>query len=167
MRSSVTILAALVPWLVQASPASAQDTPRPRGPAAAVVLERSLIEVTRRVEGSVVAIARYRLPGSLGKPERPGGSPGAADPDHPDFIPNEYGTGIVLSAPDDPSRRLVLTCFHVVRGGPVAGGGAAAGRDPRQRLHVRFANRRGCPARILAADPRSDLAIALKRRSGS
>jgi len=165
MRISVTIpvaIAVLVPWLIPGSPASAQDK---SGAAGLLQLERSLVEVTRRVEGSVVAIARYRLPGSdtnLNRPGRPaprrGGSANSVDPNHPDFIPNEYGTGIVVSDPGDPTRRLVLTCFHVVRGGPLAKP-SAAGQASRQRLHVRFANRRGCPARILAADPRSDLAV--------
>ena len=165
MRSSVTIpavVAALVPWLLYCSTASAQNQ---SGAAGLLRLERSLVEVTRRVEGSVVAIARYRLPGSNADPDRQGppaprqsGSANSVDPNHPDFIPNEYGTGIVVSDPSDPTRRLVLTCFHVVRGGPLARPSGAGGVS-RQRLHVRFANRRGCPARIFAADPRSDLAV--------
>ena len=157
MRNSVTLIAALVPWLVLTSPADAQDNATSGGGAIGVVrLERALVQVTRRVEGSVVAIARYRLPAS--GPDRPSPPPTTVDPDHPDFIPNEYGTGIVVAVPGDSTRRLILTCYHVVRGGPVAHP-AKLPRTDRQRLHVRFANRRGCPARILAADPRSDLAV--------
>ncbi len=151
MRSSVTIFAALVPFLIGHSAVSAQDTSVPAG---ALALERSLVQVTRRVEDSVVAIARYQVAGSTLSPNSTGVPPPTVDPDHPDFIPNEYGTGIVVSDPDDATRRLVLTCFHVVTGPPVA-----AGRNPTHKLHVRFSNRRGCPAKILAADPRSDLAI--------
>ena len=157
MRSSVTFILALVPWLFLTSPGLAQDNATSSGVAAGVMsLERALVQVTRRVESSVVAIARYRSPTT--GPEQPPARPTPLDPDHPDFIPNEYGTGIVVSVPGDPTRRLVLTCYHVVRGGPVARP-AELPRADGQRLHVRFANRRGCPARILAADPRSDLAV--------
>ena len=150
MRSSVTILAALVPFQIGPSPVLAQDAPVPAG---ALALERSLVQVVRRVEDSVVAIARYQVAGSPPSPN-PSDVPPTVDPDHPDFIPNEYGTGIVVSDPGDTTRRLILTCFHVVTGPPVA-----AGQNPTHKLHVRFSNRRGCPAKILAADPRSDLAI--------
>ena len=150
MRSSVTILAALVPFLIGPSPVLAQDAPVPAG---ALALERSLVQVARRVEDSVVAIARYQVASTPPSPN-PSDVPPTVDPDHPDFIPNEYGTGIVVSDPGDTTRRLILTCFHVVTGPPVA-----AGQNPTHKLHVRFSNRRGCPAMILAADPRSDLAI--------
>ncbi len=159
MRSSVIFLSILLSWVTSPVSGTAQE----RGTTAGLLsLQQTLVRIARRVEPSVVAIARYRLAGDDTTP----------DPDHPDFIPSEYGTGIVVESPAAPDRRLILTCFHVVRGGPVTRRAGADNRRPsrlppsgksvpvgEERLHVRFSNRRGCPARVLAADPRSDLAI--------
>ena len=104
MRSSVTIpavVAALVPWLLYCSTASAQNQNQNQSAAAGLLrLERSLVEVTRRVEGSVVAIARYRLPGSNADPDRQG--PPA---------PRQSGQGLPSTLPPCwPSPRR-LSCF--------------------------------------------------------
>jgi serine protease Do len=52
---------------------------------------------------------------------------------------------------------LILTNYHVVKGGPVFG--QPQPEDAEVRLYVRFADRSGCDAQIFAADPRSDLAV--------
>lgn len=81
----------------------------------------------------------------------------AAEPEHPDFVPNEFGSGIIIQGPDARNERLILTNYHVVKGGPVFG--QPQPEQGQVRLYVRFANRHGCQAAIFAADPRSDLAV--------
>ncbi len=57
---------------------------------------------------------------------------------------------------DEPTaERVVLTMYHLVRGGPVVGKEAPTDRQ----LRVRLPGRQICDAKILAADPRSDLAV--------
>lgn len=158
--------AALLVVAVTATPAACQPATSPEG---LLGLEQVLVKVTARVEPSVVAIARYRLSSDVrldaaGAPRRPlfPRAPDPKTPGHPDFIPNEYGTGLLVVAPGKPDRHLVLTCYHVVRGGlPGVSPDrkSPAAKPPPDRLHVRFSSRRGCAARIFAADPRSDLAV--------
>ncbi|MFP6769864.1 MAG: trypsin-like peptidase domain-containing protein [Planctomycetaceae bacterium] len=169
MRSSVILLSTLLSWVTLSVSGTAQERPAAAG---LLSLQQSLVRVAARFEPSVVAIARYRIAGNNTTPDGPNGRL-FPDPDHPDFIPSEYGTGIVVGSPTSPDRRLILTCFHVVRGGLISRSSGTSARRPSrlsppggsappavgERLHVRFSNRRGCPARILAADPRSDLAI--------
>ncbi len=62
------------------------------------------------------------------------------DLSNPDPLPESYGSGVVVEA-----SGLILTHFHVVRDAT--------------KVYVRFSNRRGSYADILAADGRSDLAV--------
>jgi len=119
------------------------------GRAAAAAMEKALVEVIAGAERSVVAIARVRK-------ERPGETfsfefrpdpfdrttvtPTAPEPTDPDFIPNQYGTGVVVGR-----RGLILTAYHVL------------GED--SEYYVRTADRKVYRARIKGADPRSDLAV--------
>ncbi|MHC4176628.1 MAG: S1C family serine protease, partial [Planctomycetota bacterium] len=119
------------------------------GRAAAGAMEQVLVDVIAGAEESVVAIARVRK-------ERPGETfsfeprPDAFDrpmvtttdpqPTDPDFIPSEYGTGVVVGR-----RGLILTAYHVL------------GED--SEYYVRTHDRKVYPAWIKAADPRSDLAV--------
>ncbi len=73
------------------------------------------------------------------------------DPVDPQFAPSEFGAGVVID-----SAGLILTNYHVVQG--VASVGTPGG-DGTPRLFVRFSDRRVEEGRILAADPRSDLAV--------
>lgn len=66
------------------------------------------------------------------------------DPDSQAFRPNVFGSGVVVERPG-----LVLTCYHVIR---------PALQEGRFEILVRDATGRKHEARILAADPRSDLA---------
>ena len=131
-------------------------------------LERQVVSLIERTEPSVVGVSRGRsgpafaisdavdpfgpLPDRGGRfrlPPRSGG---------PDFLPDRFGAGVVVA--DRRGQRFVLTTAHLVRGGPSAGSPAAAGDgDAAPRLRLRFRNGRGCGATILAADPRSDLAV--------
>ena len=86
---------------------AACSTPRnrPRALDAAAAMEKVLVDVIARSEKSVVAIARVRKeqpgetfqlefrPDPFGRRPTPLAPP---QPTDPDFIPNEYGTGVVV-----------------------------------------------------------------------
>jgi serine protease Do len=123
-------------------------------------VEDQLVKVIGSAESSVVALgilkrdpAPVRVDGfGLEIPARP------ADELNPEFIPNEFGSGVLVTAGNslEPNaERLVLTAYHLVRGGPVVGKDAPTDRV----LRVRLPGRQICEAKILAADPRSDLAV--------
>lgn len=131
-------------------------------PAAGLIaMEQTFVRIIEDVENSVVAIARFKLP--LRQEPRIRLNPFRAD-DRPsrsgdpgfDMVPNQFGAGIVIAGGPRKNERFILTNYHVVKGGPIAGQEDVAGTD---RLYVRFADRRGFDASIVAADPRSDLAV--------
>jgi serine protease Do len=134
----------------------------------AAALERAFVQVIAQTEKSVVSIARIRLSESQ-QARNPGEfnpfgfdlratDPGQDrnDPESPDFVPNEFGTGIIVAPDGRPDDRAILTNYHVVRGGPADGAGPPTGDS---RLYVWIAGGKSCEARIFAADPRSDLAV--------
>jgi serine protease Do len=127
-----------------------------QGLAVAASLERTFIDVIHRVEPSVVSIARVRASSGLGHFSAleidPENRPDSDRPENPDFVPNEFGAGVVIVPPGNSGQRFILTNYHVVHGGPSAKGGDS-------QLYVRFSDRRGYYAQIVAADPRSDLAV--------
>jgi S1-C subfamily serine protease len=125
----------------------AQDPPS--GIEAVAAIEKVLVDVIARSEKSVVAIARVRKerpgetfqldlrPDPFGRRPAPLASP---QPGDPDFIPNEYGTGVVVDR-----RGLILTAYHVL------------GED--SDYYVTAADRNVYKASVKGADPRSDLAV--------
>lgn len=133
-------------WLSTGQRAVADE---PSGLALAAAIESSLVSAIAAGEKSVVAIARVRhigrdelsapefRPDPLGRLALGGGPPRPGDLD---FIPNEYGSGIVVD-----KRGLILTNYHLL------------GED--SDFFVTTADRRTYPARVVAADPRSDLAV--------
>jgi S1-C subfamily serine protease len=133
-----------------AFPASAQVTDA-AAPAVAQI-EQALVQAIERSERSVVSILRVRkqdapmgvragpfnafdrrnvLPAEPAPPENASG----------DF--GEYATGVIVDA-----RGLILTNYHVID----------AGSDEHQYF-VTTSERLTFPAQVLAADPRSDLAV--------
>jgi S1-C subfamily serine protease len=144
-RSSLPALLGLLS-LGLAVPARAQE---PSGLQAAAALEKVLEDSIARAERSVVAIARVRR-------EQPGEAiPSEFHPDafqrrppplapplptDPNFVPNEYGTGVVVDR-----HGLVLTAYHVL------------GED--SDYYVTTCERKVYRAWVKAADPRSDLAV--------
>ena len=115
----------------------------------AATVEKALVDAIARTEKSVVAIARVRkdLPGEAIRFEfRPDAFGRRSIPTVPtqptdrNFVPNEYGTGVVVDA-----RGLILTAYHVL------------GED--SDYFVTASDRKLYRAWIKAADPRSDLAV--------
>ena len=123
--------------------------PAATGLEAAAALERALTAAISAGEKSVVAIARVdrsnpedAAPIELrqnpfGTLQFPIGQPKPGDVD---FIADDYGTGVVIDR-----SGLIVTHYHVV--------------GPNSDLYVTTAARKVYPARIKAADPRSDLAV--------
>ena len=153
-----SVLVLLVSGLcLQPSPLAAQDA---QGIAAISSIERVFIEVIARVEPSIVSVARVRPapdpnqfnPLDLeieGRGDRNG-------PETPDFVPNEFGAGIIVAPLRGSQERFIITNYHVVRGGPAVG---ATSKPADNQVYVRFGDRRGYYAHIIAGDPRSDLAV--------
>ncbi|MFH1920032.1 MAG: trypsin-like peptidase domain-containing protein [Planctomycetota bacterium] len=115
----------------------------------ATAMEQVVVDAIARAERSVVAIARVEKPRAgetLNLEFRPDpfgerttlfGSPRPTDPD---FIPNEYGTGVVVDR-----QGLILTAYHVL------------GED--SDYYVTTHDRKVFLATVKGADPRSDLAV--------
>jgi len=97
---------------------------------AALALEAAVTNAVAKAERSVVAVAR--APKSPDAPDR------LVDPD---FVPSEYGTGVVVDR-----RGLILTCAHVL--------GDTAKND-----YAVWLGRRPFRATVKASDPYTDLAI--------
>jgi len=139
------LIGAVLGTLLAAS-ARGQDLPEP---ATVAALEGAVTAVIARTAPSVVAIARVRKekpgevfnlefrPDAFGRRLMP---PVAAAPTDPDFLPNEYGTGVVIDR-----QGLILTAYHVLA--------------PESDYYVTTHERKVYPAQIKAADPRSDLAV--------
>ncbi|WP_254513591.1 trypsin-like peptidase domain-containing protein [Anatilimnocola floriformis] len=119
----------------------------PSGLSAAAAMESLLVEAIAKAEKSVVAVARLRkstdsspsadLLEGLG----PEGADLLSDPTRPDFVPHDFGSGIVID-----SRGLILTTYHVV------------GDIPNSR-HLVWIGKKPYPATVKAADPWLDLAV--------
>ena len=142
----ITTLILFVSWGV---PLLAQELRS--GTEAAAAMEKVLVNVIARTEKSVVAIARVRKerPGETFqfefRPDAFGRRPAAlslAQPTDPDFIPNEYGAGVVVDR-----RGLILTACHLL--------------GEESDYYVTTHDRKVYKASIRAADPRSDLAVLM------
>ena len=126
-------------------------------------MQQGLVQAIEQAERSVVAIARVRKPGkgNAGLPGvedrlrqvAPVGPPGARgferpDPTSPEFIPNQYCTGVVVSR-----EGLILTTYHTLG-------------DPRQNDYYVWVRRRPYKVvgveraeKVMAGDPWTDLAV--------
>lgn len=118
-------LLGLFAWLVVGQSGSAQEV---TGLQAAVALENVLVEAIAANEKSVVAIVRGR-------------KAYANQLINPDYVPNEYGTGVVI----DPAG-LILTNFHVLG-------------EVEQSAYAVWLGGQAYRATIKGADPWSDLAV--------
>ncbi|WP_166827979.1 S1C family serine protease [Thalassoroseus pseudoceratinae] len=130
----------------------------------AIAFQESLVKLIADVEPAVVSIARVNpatryIPrenfNQFGPPNR--NQEARTDPLHPEFVPNEFGAGVLFTPQGENALapRLILTAYHVVKGSRVY----EQNRPGASELVVRFADRSVCHAAIVAADPRSDLAV--------
>lgn len=115
----------------------------------ATSMERAVVDAIARAERSVVAIARVKRadaegvltrefrPNPFGVQTPPSGS---SRPTDPDFLPNEYATGVVVGR-----HGLILTAYHVL--------------GEESDYYVTNADRKVFLATVKGADPRSDLAV--------
>jgi serine protease Do len=149
VRRLLVSSAALASGSIVFAQASVLRAQEPSGLQAAAAVENVLVEAIARGEKSVVAIARVDaeqsaeprgvevVPGPFGRLPRSRLSPSPGDPD---FIPDEFATGVVVDR-----RGLILTYYHVL--------------GLKSQHYVTTSERKVYPARIKAADPRSDLAV--------
>lgn len=138
--------------------------------AAARLLEQAFVDAVARAERSVVAIARIPAPpaarpGDVLDPFRRTGTP---DPTDPAFIPESFGSGVVIEHPERPDERFVLTTYHVAFGSLTP---SAEERSSGARLFVTLPDRtvvggnvvsgelKRVDGRIEAAHPYVDLAV--------
>lgn len=128
---------------------------QPSGLQFAAAIEQSLQSAIARAEKSVVAVARVRVhressdPLSLDFRPIPFGqqlSPSNNDPLDAEFVPSEYGTGVVID------RRLILTTCDVL-------GDLEGYEDQSVKAYVTGIDRKVRRATVEAADPRSNLAV--------
>lgn len=121
------------------------------GPLAA--LESQLLDVIAQAEPSVVSIARVPRAAPDGTASADG-----AGPFDSGFTPSEFGAGVIVpGAADDPDA-YVLTAAHVVWGRR-SWSGATVLPTESAIIAVRLASRHTLTAELVAADPRSDLAV--------
>jgi serine protease Do len=152
-------------------PPATAKTAEPSGLQVMAALEDVLVDVIARAEKSVVSIARVKKaepsellgrqfpPNLFRDPTEPSGQ--EDNPTNPDFIPNEFGTGVVV----DPAG-LILTNFHVLISPAEMTELRDANQDLGAVLRERFSyfvttvDRRPYEVlQVVAADPRSDLAV--------
>ncbi|HWB13782.1 MAG TPA: trypsin-like peptidase domain-containing protein [Pirellulales bacterium] len=108
-------------------------------------LERVVQRAIARAERSVVSLARRRRPPATSPSDwhfgRP--SPDTGNPWDPNFVPNEFATGVVIDA-----NGLVLTNNHVLGDEPA-----------NQEFFVRTIGRKQFEMKVKASDATSDLAV--------
>ena len=122
--------------------------PAPSPPPAAIdvatALETALADAIAKAEPSVVAIARERAENDVTTAIRGKNPAPPSDPFGPDTLTFDYGSGVVIG-----DKGEILTAFHVVKGA--------------SRIHIRSIGNPEFEAEIIAADPRSDLAVVMPR----
>jgi S1-C subfamily serine protease len=132
------------------APAVSAQEPSPL--AAALTVEKAVVEAVARAERSVVAIARFRkggeslTQGPLLLPQLVPG--GALERSTDDLVPNEFGTGVVIDR-----QGLILTAYHLLG-------------DPEKNTYKVWVARRPYTAisivaavEVKAGDPWTDLAV--------
>jgi S1-C subfamily serine protease len=120
-------------------------------------LESAVADAVAKAEPCVVAIARTKAERGAGTtavkgrnpepppaPEEVGNVPRLGFGDEPEEVVFDYGSGVVIG-----DEGQILTAFHVVRGA--------------KRIDVKAPGQKKFQAEIIAADPRSDLAVIVPR----
>ncbi|REK23547.1 MAG: PDZ domain-containing protein [Planctomycetota bacterium] len=152
-RSSIRFCFVLVLTLLLLAVALPVRAQEPGALAAAMAMEKLLIEAIERSQQSVVAIGifgqtgRRRYVGGFGR-ARSGPSP--PRPELAD-VPDRFGTGVAIG------ERLILTNHHVVLGDDEDASNQAG---PSWDTFIRVAgHQQWLLCKVKAADPRSDLAV--------
>jgi serine protease Do len=157
-RVIIALLALAAPRFSDGSPPQQEKPPSPLDVVSA--LETALSDAIARAEPSVVAIAREKdgksdlttavrgrmtpLTLTQDQPFVIGNAGFFDEMEGPDYIASDFGSGVVIG-----DKGEILTTFHVVKGA--------------SRLVVRAYGGKVFDAEILAADPRSDLAVIVPR----
>ncbi len=127
-------------------------------------IEQQFVDVIARCEGAVVSIARNKR--TVGDPRWRGNPLRRGRPvDRPidlTSLPAAFGSGVIIATEATGDGRFVLTNYHVLQ--PEADPHGTAAREP---VTVRLSNHRVVRAAVIAADPRSDLAVLRLDLSGS
>lgn len=136
LGKAIVVLAVVAPLGFSTTPTS--EAQEPSGLQFAMAMEQMLIDAIAKAENSVVAIARVRSEGLAGG--------GAREPTDPDFVPDEFGSGVVVDADG-----LILTNAHVL------------GFDPKKLRrdddYYVWLKKRPYRATVHAVDGERDLAI--------
>lgn len=150
-RRTWIVAVGILAWLAMAPIAPVRGQ-QPAPPDSALdlasALERTMTEVVARAEKSVVAIARVKDNSSeaLNREARPDPfgqrltPPVVPSPTDPDFVPNDYATGVVVDR-----RGLILTTYQTL--------------GENSTYYVTTHDHKTYRASIKGADPRSDLAV--------
>lgn len=123
----------------------------PSGLAVAMAMEQLLVDAIAKAERSVVAVARIRTDRlAAGAGPRPPFPIGAQplSPTDADFVPNEYGAGVVVGR-----EGHILTNYHLLG-------------DPQKSEYVVWSQGRPFTADIIAADRWYDLAVLSTNAKG-
>jgi len=160
MTSLVLSSCLLLAWSGPAQKGS--DTPAPAAADVVASLETAIADAIAKAEPSVVAISRHKAensqetlairgrkrPRALHEPSRPSAPFPGRIPRMPESVDISFdnGSGVVIG-----DKGQILTLYHVVKGA--------------RQLIVRAAGRQEFEAEIIAADPRSDLAVIVPAES--
>jgi S1-C subfamily serine protease len=141
MQNLVSLACVLLTWA---------DPPAPSPPTAPAMdlvtaMETVLADAIARAAPSVVAIAREKSEHEETTAIRGRNPEPPADPTDTERVSFDYGSGVVIGDGGE-----ILTAYHVVKWA--------------KRLLVWANDRQGFEAEIIAADPRSDLAVIVPRR---
>lgn len=119
------------------------------------LLENSMVSAVETAEPSVVSIARVPI-GNSGRNSNIGIGIDPNNPGSPDFVPQDFGAGVIIQTDNRQHPFLILTNHHVIAGGPVQG---IDNGTHSYTLNVWMQKMPPFQARILASDPHSDLAV--------
>lgn len=148
-RSWLVVALLLLALLVNVS-LYAQERAAPSAVEIVTAMEKVVVDVIEKTQPSVVAIARVRNDAVDARDDGFDLRPGPfgqnfgreiSDPTSPDFVPQEYGTGVVIDR-----AGLILTTYHVLS-------------DPRKNDYYVWSQKRPFKATVIAADPWLDLAV--------
>jgi serine protease Do len=144
-------------WLCAAASWSGADDALP----VALAIEQTFAEVIAAAESGVVSIARRDVRAES-EPQlwhRPFGPRAGQESISLSNVPEFFGTGVVIARDDAAGKRYVLTNDHVLRGGRPDAPSPDSKISPNLVFEVYLSNHRRVQASVVAADPRSDLAV--------